>query len=292
MPIQKLTSTDAFIAFDLDGAPAVGVTRLARKVLTDGAELLARSTTYAFASFGIQMGGGSAGINAEGDDRDAAVAAFVEEVRPLVADGRWATDPALGLSEADLAPLRIADTRPPELWEGGLADALAGQGAVAAAAAARDGGLAGATVALAGKGPVVDAARSAAEAAGATIAEGDGLHATADVLLVAGKAGVVDHDAVPGIQAGVVVPLTPVPVTARAHAELTRGGIVHVPDFLSTAAPLLRAHGDVDDPVAAVAEKVSSLAPKGTGMWMAAVEEAEAFLRTWRDQLPFGRPLA
>ena len=53
MPIQKLTSTDGFIAFDLDGAPAVGVVRLAPKVLRDGAELLARSTTYAAASFGL-----------------------------------------------------------------------------------------------------------------------------------------------------------------------------------------------------------------------------------------------
>ena len=68
--IHKLESTDAFIAFDLDDAPATGITRLARKVLQDGAKLLARSTTYSFASFGIQMGGGSAGINAQGDDRD------------------------------------------------------------------------------------------------------------------------------------------------------------------------------------------------------------------------------
>ena len=66
--IHKLESTDAFIAFDLDDAPSVGITRLARKVLQDGAQLLARSTTYSFASFGIQMGGGSAGINAAGDD--------------------------------------------------------------------------------------------------------------------------------------------------------------------------------------------------------------------------------
>jgi hypothetical protein len=139
---------------------------------------------------------------------------------------------------------------------------------------------------------VVDAARAAAESAGARVADGDGLSTEADVLFVAGKAGVVDHDAVPQIRAGVVVPLTAVPITARAHAELTRAGIVHVPDFLSTAAALLKGHGDVADPVAAVAEKVSSLAPKGTGMWMAAVEEAEAFLRTWRDSLPFGRPLA
>ena len=44
MRIHKLTSTDAFVAFDLDDAPSVGVTRLARKVLTDGAELLVNPT--------------------------------------------------------------------------------------------------------------------------------------------------------------------------------------------------------------------------------------------------------
>lgn len=293
MRIQKLSSTDAFIAFDLDDAPAVGITRLARKVLQDGAELLARSTTYSFASFGIQMGGASAAINAEGDGRDPAVAAFVEEVKDLVADGRWATDPGLGLTEADLSPLRITDRRPAELWTDGLADRLTAEGAVAAAGAVRDGGLSGATIAIAGKGPVVDAARAAAEAAGSSLAAGDGLDTAADVLLVAGKAGALDHGAAADVQAAIIVPLTPVPVTARAHAELTRAGRVHVPDFLALAAPLLHAHGEgVADPVAAVAEKVGSFAPKGTGMWMAAVEEAEAFLRTWRDDLPFGRPLA
>ena len=293
MRIHELTSTDAFIAFDLDDAPAVGITRLARKVLTDGAELLARSTTYSFAAFGVPMGGGSAGINAEGDGRDPAVAAFVEEVKDLVAEGRWATDPGLRLTEADLAPLRITDSRPAELWTDGTADRLAAQGALAAAGAARDGGLAGATVALAGRGPVVDAARAAATEAGATEADGDGFDTEADILLVAGKAGVLDHESAAGVRARIVVPLTPVPVTARAHAELTRAGRVHVPDFLALAAPLLHAHADgVADPVAAVADKVASYAPRGTGMWMAAVEDAEAFLRTWRGDLPFGRPLA
>lgn len=293
MRIHKLSSTDAFVAFDLDGAPSVGVTRLARKVLTDGAELLARSTTYAFASFGIQMGGASAGINAEGDGRDPAVAAFVEEMRSAVAEGRWSTDPALGLSEADLAPLRADDERPADLWTDGLGDALVGRGAVAAAGAARDGGLGGATCAFVGQGAAVDAARTEVEAAGATVAEGDGFDAEADVLFLAGKAGMLEHEVVPHITAGTIVPLTPVPVTARAHAELTKAGRVHVPDFLSTAAPLLHAHAEgVSDPVAAVAEKVASLASHGPGLWLAAVEEAEAFLRTWRDELPFGRPLA
>lgn len=292
MRIHKLSSTDAFIAFDLEGAPAVGVTRVARKILQDGAELLARSTTYAFASFGIQMGGGSAGINAEGEAREAAVAAYLEEVAPLVTAGEWATDPGLGLSEDDLAPLRAGDRRPAELWTSSLSDALTAQGAVAAAGAARTGGLGGARCALVGKGPLVDAARAAVEAAGGTVVEGDGLDADADVLLLAGKAGMLEHEAVPSVRAGLIVPLTPVPVTARAHADLGKAGKVHVPDFLSTAAPLLHAHAEVGDPVAAVAEKVAGYADRGPGMWLAAVEDAEAFLRTWRDDLPFGRPLA
>ncbi|HEU5084972.1 MAG TPA: hypothetical protein VFU14_16645 [Acidimicrobiales bacterium] len=292
MRIHKLSSTDAFIAFDLEGAPAVGITRLAKKILQDGAELLARSTTYAFASFGIEMGGGSAGINAEGDAREAAVAAYLEEVASLVSAGEWATDPGLGLSEDDLAPLRAGDRRPAELWTAGLADTLTAQGAVAAAGVARTGGLTGARCALVGKGPLVDAARTAVEAAGGTVVDADGVDADADVLLLAGKAGMLEHEAVPSVQADLVVPLTPVPVTARAHAELGKAGKVHVPDFLSTAAPLLHAHADVADPVAAVAEKVAGYADRGTGMWLAAVEDAEAFLRTWREELPFGRPLA
>ena len=113
------------------------------------------------------------------------------------------------------------------------------------------------------------------------------------MLFVAGKAGVLDHEAAAGVQAAVVVPLTPVPVTARAHAELTKADRIHVPDFLSIAAPLLHAHApDIDDPVQAVADKVASFAGEGPGMWMAAVTAAEDFLRTWQDELPFGRPLA
>ena len=41
MAFHQLTSTDAFIVFDLGDAPAVGVVRQAPKVLKDGAELLA-----------------------------------------------------------------------------------------------------------------------------------------------------------------------------------------------------------------------------------------------------------
>ena len=289
---QKLSSTDAFIVFDCEDTPSAGVTRLARKILRDGAELLARSTTYAFASFELRMCGASAGINAEGDDRDPAVAGFVDEVRELVSSGRWSTDPGLGLTEDDLAPLRAEDTRPRELWTDGLADTLTARGAVAAAGAVRSGGIAGARAAVAGSGAVADAAGRVLEESGATVVEG-GTDADCDVLFLAGKAGMVDHDGAEGVQAAIVVPLTPVPVTARAHAVLGQAGRIHVPDFLATAAPLLHAHAvDTSDPVDRIAEVVGALAPAGAGLWMAAVERAEAFLATWRDELPFGRPLA
>lgn len=292
MKYHKISSTDAFIVFDLGDVPSVGVTRLARKVLVDGAELLARSTTYSFASFELQMAGASAAINAEGDARDPAVAAFVGETQELVASGRWATDPALGLTEADLAPLRIDDKRPSALWTDGLTDQLTAQGAVAAAGAAREGGLAGASVAIAGGGPVADAARTAVTDADATVIDG-GFDAECDVLLVAGKTGVLDHDVAATVRAGFVVPLTPAPITARAHAILSKAGAVHVPDFLSIAAPLLHAHAvDGEDPVERVRGAVAALAGEGTGMWMAAAVRAEEFLGTWRDDLPKFRPLA
>ena len=78
--IQKLTSTEGFIAFDLDDAPAAGVVRSAPKILVDGASLLARSLTYRFATFERKVGGASAGVNAAPDDRAGALAAFVGEV--------------------------------------------------------------------------------------------------------------------------------------------------------------------------------------------------------------------
>ncbi|MGK2930551.1 MAG: hypothetical protein ACSLFO_13360 [Acidimicrobiales bacterium] len=298
MKIHKLSSTDAFIAFDLDDAPAVGITRLARKVLQDGAQLLARSTTYSFASFGIRMGGASAGINAEGDDVDPAVADFVGETRDLISSGRWATDPGLGLSEADLAPLRIEDRRPSELWNGSLTEQLVALGAIAAARAARPSGMDGASVAIAGTGPIVDAARLGLDHDGIAVT-GDTIDAQCDVLFLAGKTGMLDHEAATRVRAGMVVPLTPVPLTARAHAMLAQAGTIHVPDFLSIAAPLLHAHaheiadGDGDgDPIDRITAAVADLASEGTNLWMAAVERAEEFLRSWQDELPFGRPLA
>jgi glutamate dehydrogenase/leucine dehydrogenase len=287
MQVQKLTSTDGFIAFDLGDAPAVGVVRLAPKVLRDGAELLARSTTYAAASFGLQVGGGSAGLNAKPEARDDAIAAFTAEVVELVESGRWLPGPGVGVEASDLAGLPRADAR-----STAFDPTATGESAVAAALGAL-GSLDGKQVAIVGTGPIADAAAASAQTNGATATTGASFDAAADALLVAGKAGVLEHDLAATVQAKLVVPLTPVPVTARALAILGRADVVVLPDFLTTAAPLLAALApDGDDPMHRVHDAVAAVATEGTGAWMAAVTKAEDHLRTWQDALPFGRPLS
>jgi glutamate dehydrogenase/leucine dehydrogenase len=295
MRIHKLSSTDAFIAFDLDDAPATGITRLARKVLVDGATTLARSTTYAFASFEVKMGGGSAGINAEGEAKPGAIEAFVGEVTELVSAGTWATDPGLGLSEDDFAPLHEVDPRPAALWKEGLAADLAALGAVA---------VADEFVSVSGAKVVVDGATDqlveAVSAAGGEIIgqttsdnRSDVLATECDIVFAGGKTGSIGHDDASTMQTRAVVPFSPVPVTAKALAVLSRANTVVVPDFVSTAAPLLAGFDlDAGDPIERVRALASELSPAGVGAWMASIERAEAFLSSWQEALPFGRPLA
>jgi hypothetical protein len=280
--VDKLSGTDGFVVIDLDDATtSVGVARLAPKVLRDGAELLARSVTYAFASFAVQgHGGASAAVNAKPEARDDAVAAFVDEVRARAEAGALVLAPGTGLTADDLAPLG-----------GGVPDA-----ALAAACALAAGRVAGPhdwrTAAVVGAGPVAEAATAQLTEAGATLADAR-FDAACDVLFVAGKAGVLDHATADAVQARTIVPLTPVPVTARALAVLGRADRVVIPDFLSTAAPLLAAHDpDGGDPVQRIHAAVTDLAEAGTGLWLTAAQRAEENLAAWTDETPFGRPLA
>ncbi|MGH9259933.1 MAG: hypothetical protein ACRD08_08560, partial [Acidimicrobiales bacterium] len=128
--------------------------------------------------------------------------------------------------------------------------------------------------------------------ADATLAE-PRFDAACDVLFVAGKAGVLDHPTAATVQARTVVPLTPVPVTARALAVLTKADRVVIPDFLATAAPLLAAYdAERGDPVQRIHTAVTDLADRGTGLWLAAAVRAEEHLAAWTAEKPFGRPLA
>jgi hypothetical protein len=278
--VRKLATTDAFYVLDLEDATiSVGVVRLAPKVLVDGAELLARATTYAFAAFGVNAGGVSAGINARPEGRDAAVTAFCEAVAPLVAEGRIHLSPGIGLTADELAPL---DCEP-------LDPSLAARGAVVAAAAF---GGAGDAVVVGDSTWQERVAPWWSDAGGAGVDEG-GLDADVPVLFLAGKSGFVDHDTASTVRAKLVVPLTPVPVTAKAYAVLSRAGIVFVPDAVSCAAPLLAvADPDGEDPVSRVAALAREVAPRGVDAWRAMVDRAEEHLTSWRPALPFGRPLA
>ncbi|HEX5366391.1 MAG TPA: hypothetical protein VFW63_06995 [Acidimicrobiales bacterium] len=282
MKVDHLTGTDGFVVIDLDEATtSVGVVRLAPKVLRDGAVLLARSVTYSFAAFGITgHGGASAAINARPDGRDAAVSAFVEELRPRAESGALVLGPGSGMTGPDLAPLG---------WEEPDARLVAA-GALAA------GRVAGPhdwrSAAVVGSGPVAAAAAEQLAEAGATLTDAR-LDAPCDVLFVAGKVGVVDHSAAAAVRARTVVPLTPVPVTARALAVLGRDDRVVIPDFLSTAAPLLARFDPAgDDPLRRIHAAVTDLADHGTGLWLAAAIAAEARLAEWTGERPFGRPLA
>ena len=102
------------------------------------------------------------------------------------------------------------------------------------------------------------------------------------------------------VRARAVVPCGPIPVTAKALAELTRAGTVGAaglrhhrgaPRGLAgrRRGPLRRRPAAAAAAVRGVLEEV---ADHPRGPLLGACERAEAFLRTWRDDLPFGRPIA
>ena len=295
MTIHKMSSTDAFIVFDLDDAEtSAGLVRCAPKVLQGGAKELARAATYTFAILEMQVGGASAGINAKGDAVADAIAAFAGEAAELVSPGRFLADAGKGVDEADLAALREADPRSAAAYES--ADRLIAAGAISAARAAL-GGLEGKTVRIDGPDPIATAVRTGVEAAGATVVEAVD---RADVLFAGTKMGAVDHNAADYLELGALVPIHPIPFTTKALLMLQRKGTVVIPDFISLAGPALAGwtdgNPDVETLETLTAERVAALISElngpGDGLFLGACQKAEAYLSTWLDELPFGRPLA
>lgn len=122
----------------------------------------------------------------------------------------------------------------------------------------------------------------------------------ADVLCCGSKQGLLDHEVAAHVGARIVVPTGCQPVTAKGLAVLRRRDVVVLADFVSTLGPLLAwwPSDDADEASvrADVARTVTELVTDGLGHddgpLLAACYRAETFLRTWRDELPFGRPLA
>lgn len=285
MQITKTTSADGFVVVDLpDATTATGIVRCARKILQDGAVNLARSLTYSYASFGIPTSGASAGINADGDGRDDAVAAFVAELAPRVTDGSLRLAAGKGVRPEELGAWAVSPA------DG--ADASLAAGVVAAAGAAID--LAGATVGVESGAPGTEAIVAAFADAGAdatALPLAELLDAGRAVVVVGSKPGVLDHENIGRLGASVVVGSAGLSVTARALATGRRNGATILPDFVTAAGPLLTATGD-GEPGARIATVIAAALPYAEGPYLGACYAAEDFLRTWATELPFGRPLA
>tara|TARA_B100000686_G_scaffold350257_1_gene445724 strand:- start:395 stop:1216 length:822 start_codon:yes stop_codon:yes gene_type:complete len=270
--IRKLASTNAFVAVDLADAPGHGVVRCAPKILQGGAKDLARATTYALATLERQETGISAGINAEPSDRDAAVAAFTQEVTDW--DAGYYLTAAKGVGAGSLGTIEQANDA-----------ALLAAGVVAA----------GLTACPDASTAVVDGSAGAelvAELAnrGLTVVDADQpLTTEADLLFVGFKVGAIDHGAADRLRTRAVVPTGPLPLTTRAIAHCRRNGVLALPDFVTTAGPLI---GDADGARDAISEIISSVVSHADGPILGACERAEAFLARWQDDLPFGRPMA
>jgi len=336
--VHKLQGSDAFIVLDLGEGPHAGIVRAAPKILVDGATTLARSLTYLYATFGQQMGGASGGINAKPEDRAAAISGFVTEIGPRVADGSLQIVAGKGLGDADLAPLLAqqpgdragTDERHDLLGAGAVAAATRVHPDLAGSRVAIDGLDAATTPVvreLAAAGAVVVAVATTAGA----VADPKGIDADrligavgehgvaaiehldlevgpaasvfaadADIIFTGSKVGAIDHDVAAGITAGLLVPIGPVPVTAKALAVLRRADTVVLPDFVSAAGPWFATFPDAatsaDARRAAVVDGIvqalGEVLDHADGPLLGACYRAEAFLATWQASQPFGRPLA
>ncbi|MEZ5228943.1 MAG: hypothetical protein R2710_20450 [Acidimicrobiales bacterium] len=281
--------------------PAGGV-RCARKILTSSATDLARTATYTFATFGHQVSGAPAGINAEGDDVAPAIANFVEELTPAASEGRLLLGAAKGVTDADLAPLVSAATQ---------GKSLVASAAIHAAGSCPwrrpgFGGLDGKRVAIEGADDAPaewppphrgrrrggDRRRRRQEAV-----DDLGCRCRRDSRRIEARLDVT-HQGAPMVKSKAIVPWGAIPVTTKAYAMLRRAGVTVVPDFISNAGSLLAGFEEGDDAAVAssIADQISAAldatAGHADGTFVAACLQAEAHLATWTDVKLFGRPLA
>ena len=306
MRIHKLTSTDAFVVFDLDGATsATGPVRAGEKILASSATEIARCTTYAYASLGMQKSGASAGINAPEAARAEAISKFVAEIEKLIVDGSFLPDHSKAVTADDLSALRPHDPRfaideDALIAQAGL-DALDAIGLEMA-----DGRVAIEGLSLSSL-PLVDllarqdarivavgtAAGTATNSVGFDAGElrqlmtahgddcvnhlgGETLPANrifgvdADVMFVGSRLGALNDRSAPFVKARTVVPTAPSPITAKGFAILQNANVTIVPDFVVMAAPLAAAWQS-GDPTAAVAGIVHDIVDEDEGLYLACV---------------------
>ena len=328
--LHKLTSTTAWAVLDLEDVPCFGPTTLGPKVLQVNAKLHARAATYRFALLGEQLGGGAGGIKVDQEQRSDAVAAFVSEGETEYAAANvFHTTAGWGLSDEELGPLYAHDPRNPAHRE--HADTLTAAGLVAGASVAMggvegrtlslghlspsvigaaevlvDGGAIVTAVAHRGGGSI-DVAGHSADRLRAILSGDEQGNADpgavravdTDLYVPPATLRAVDHDNEAGIGAGAILGAADLVVTPRAVAQLRARQVEVWPEWVAgigpTMAGLADADTSVDDLVEAVGTKVTEVLRAARdhedGPIIGACIAAEDFLRTWRDELPFGRPL-
>ncbi len=300
MTVQKLASTDAFVVVDFPDAPASGIVRRAKKILQSSATDMARSATYTFAVFGHQRSGASAGINAIDGPHVDAISAFVEELRSQTSSGQLQLLPGKGVSADDLAGNGTSSTA-------GSAKVLTA-GLVASTGWALGGTLEGKRIAIEQTATARPPASLAPtlEAMGATVVEVADVEAKpwliwgadVDVILAGSKLGVLTHKGAEMVTASAIVPWGPAPVTTKAFAILSRSGTTLLPDFVTASGPLLAGvlPGESSAVIGQIVSDINSVLDEtgghDEGLFLGACKKAEAFIKTWQDTLPFGRPLA
>ncbi len=290
MPVQTLTQTDAFVVRDLEGVPAAGLARSARKILTSSASDMARSASYTFGLYGIQRSGASAGLNYEGDDLEAELRKFAEELAPLQESGDLSLYAAKGIRGdliGELAGYRHSDF-----------SRYSCVTAVAAAAWLFDGKLAGKRIAIEGDPP--ELLSELLTEAQAEIVDVPGVDkkpwmvwgADVDLLLAGSKVGALTHQGAEFVKAPNVVCWGPTAVTTKAFAILDRRGVRIVPGFLAGAGGLLLGDVHKDSMADRVNVALEDSAAEDESLFIGACKVAEKFLASWNDTKLFGRPLA
>jgi len=273
MKIQKLESIDAFVAVDLEGTPGKGIVRASKKILQGGVKDLARSMTYGLASLNLKETGISAGINTPPEEKNEAIKTFFEEISGW--GNEFSFTAGLGVTPEDTAENNLEEKLQ-----------LLAMGTVISALAAKP----DATTAVIDDKILNSVLEKELTDKGIKVISSENpFTEQADILFCGSKIGVIDHEVAEELSFSVIAPTAALPITTRAVAVCKRRNILALPDFVTTAGPLINNKNLISETLSSIIDEVIN---HDDGPLIGACERAEVFLSTWQSELPFGRPMA
>ncbi|MEC9088906.1 MAG: hypothetical protein VX734_05855 [Actinomycetota bacterium] len=123
--------------------------------------------------------------------------------------------------------------------------------------------------------------------------------ADVDAIFVGSKPGAISGEGANGVATTPVIATSPAAISSKALAILRRNGAPAISDFLTGVGPALVwwASSEVDTEelrattVNTVTHLLEEIDGHEDGAFMAACYKAEAFIESWQETRPFGRPL-